>query len=80
MSAAGLEDAFGGARFSTILCDPPWYFKVWGKRGTGRGAFSHYNLMSDDELRALPVGQCAIGNGVNQALGVPFRDGCFHLD
>jgi N6-adenosine-specific RNA methylase IME4 len=45
--------------YGAIYADPPWYFKVWGKKGTGRGAFSHYDLMSADQLRALPVGELA---------------------
>jgi N6-adenosine-specific RNA methylase IME4 len=46
---------FPDKRYGVIYADPPWYFKVWGKKGTGRGAFSHYNLMSADELKAVPV-------------------------
>jgi N6-adenosine-specific RNA methylase IME4 len=46
-------------RYGVIYADPPWYFKVWGKQGTGRGAFSHYNLMSAEDLLALPVGDLA---------------------
>ena len=46
-------------RYGAIYAHPPWYFKVWGAKGTGRGAFSHYDLMSADELRALPVGEIA---------------------
>jgi N6-adenosine-specific RNA methylase IME4 len=47
------------APYGAILCDPPWYFKVWGKKGTGRGALSHYNLMGADELKAIPVASWA---------------------
>jgi len=57
----GLDEVPRG-HYSVIYCDPPWYFKVWGKRGTGRGAFSHYNLMSVEELLALPVGSLAARN------------------
>ena len=45
--------------YGAIYADPPWYFKVWGAKGTGRGAFSHYDLMSSEALRALPVGDLA---------------------
>jgi hypothetical protein len=34
-----LIEALDGERFSAILCDPPWYFKTWGAKGTG-GALS----------------------------------------
>ena len=45
--------------YSVIYADPPWNFRTWSAKGTGRSAFSHYNLMSVDELRALPVGDLA---------------------
>lgn len=46
-------------QYGAIYADPPWYFKVWGKKGTGRGAFSHYNLMSPEQLLAMPVREMA---------------------
>ena len=52
-------DEIPRGRYGVIYADPPWYFKTWGAKGTGRGAFSHYDLMSADELRALPVGYLA---------------------
>lgn len=49
-------------QYGVIYADPAWRFETWGAKGTGRGAFSHYNLMSADELRALPVGALAAEN------------------
>ena len=45
--------------YGVIYADPPWNFKTWSAKGTGRSAFSHYNLMSAEELQALPVGSLA---------------------
>ncbi len=52
-------DEIPRGQYGVIYADPPWYFKTWGARGTGRGALSHYDLMSAEELRALPVGDLA---------------------
>lgn len=46
-------------RFGAILADPPWSFKTWSSKGTGRGAVSHYETMSLAEIKALPVGDLA---------------------
>lgn len=54
--------------FGAILADPPWRFNVWSgdtpvkKRGstsTYTSAQVHYETMSPEELRALPVGELA---------------------
>jgi N6-adenosine-specific RNA methylase IME4 len=64
MTARAFNDfaAIPRGQYGVIYADPAWYFKTWGAKGTGRGAFSHYNLMSDDELRVLPVGDLAAKN------------------
>jgi len=64
MSARTFNDfaAIPRRQYGAIRADCPWYFKCFGAKGTGRGAFSHYDLMSDDELRALPLGDIAAKN------------------
>jgi len=52
-------DAIPRGHYGVIYADPPWNFKTWSAKGTGRSALSHYNLVSGDELRALPVGDLA---------------------
>lgn len=43
-----------------ILADPPWSYKTWSAKGTGRSAEQHYNTMSIDDIAALPVSElCA---------------------
>jgi len=42
-------------RYPTILADPPWDVQQGGRLGANR----HYNLMSLDEIAALPVSDLA---------------------
>lgn len=46
-------------KYGAIYADPPWYFKNYSVRGTGRAAVSHYDVMSLDDLKALPVADYA---------------------
>jgi N6-adenosine-specific RNA methylase IME4 len=41
--------------YGVIYVDPPWNFKTYSAKGTGRSAVSHYDTMTFDELIALPV-------------------------
>ncbi len=52
-------DAIPRGRYGANYADPPWYHKCWGAKGTGRGAFSHYNVMQDEDLLAMPVHEIA---------------------
>lgn len=43
-------------RYTTILLDPPWAFKVYSaESGQGRSAEKHYDTMDLADLKALPV-------------------------
>ena len=46
-------------RYGVIYCDPPWLFRTYSAKGTGRSAISHYDTMTFDELKALPVSNWA---------------------
>ena len=48
--------------FNIIYADPPWTFKTWSKKGRGRSAEKHYNCMSLQEIRQLPVAEIAAKN------------------
>ena len=39
--------------FDVVLADPPWLY--WGDPGKNAAAGKHYDLMTDEELHALPV-------------------------
>src|SRR6476661_8011262 len=55
----------GSMRFSTrrkygvILADPPWLFRNWSTKGTGRNAISHYDCLDFSALAALPISDLA---------------------
>lgn len=46
-------------KYAAILADPPWHYKTWSKRGTGRSAEQHYTVMTVSDICALPVGNIA---------------------
>jgi N6-adenosine-specific RNA methylase IME4 len=46
--------------FRAILCDPPWHHKTWSPKGqTRRSPSHHYETMSIEDIRALPVADVA---------------------
>ena len=51
-------------RYGAILADPPWHFRNWSAKGTGRNAVSHYDCLDFDALRSLPVRELAADNCV----------------
>ena len=53
-----------GRQFACILADPPWEFKTYSDRGKSRSAERHYDCMSIQELKALPIGQLAADDAV----------------
>lgn len=42
-------------KYSVVLADPPWAYRVWSKKGKGRSAENHYPTMSLEDICALPV-------------------------
>jgi N6-adenosine-specific RNA methylase IME4 len=59
-------DALRGASYGAILADPPWRFATWSDKGRGRcpdgmssGQFRHYETMTLDAIKALPVADVA---------------------
>jgi N6-adenosine-specific RNA methylase IME4 len=67
-------------RYGAIYADPPWSFRNWSAKGTGRNAVSHYDCLSFEKLAALPVGQVAADNCVLFLWAVdPLLDKAFEL-
>jgi N6-adenosine-specific RNA methylase IME4 len=48
-----------GRKYGVIYADPPWLFRTWSAKGTGRSAVSHYDCLDFPTLAALPVAQLA---------------------
>ena len=49
-------------KYQVIYADPPWAYRVWSKKGSGRSAESHYPTMSMEEIENLPVWELADEN------------------
>ena len=48
-----------GQRFNVIYADPPWPFEVYSARGKQRSAERHYDTMSLEQIKALPIADLA---------------------
>lgn len=46
-------------RYGAIYADPPWYFRNYSAKGTGRAAIAHYDVMDLPALKAMPIGDLA---------------------
>jgi N6-adenosine-specific RNA methylase IME4 len=46
-------------KYGAIYADPPWSFRNWSAKGTGRNAVSHYDCLDFDALASLPVADLA---------------------
>jgi N6-adenosine-specific RNA methylase IME4 len=46
-------------KYGVIYADPPWSFRNWSTKGTGRNAVSHYDCMDFSALAALPIADLA---------------------
>src|SRR6516225_2844365 len=42
-------------KYGVIYADPPWAFRNWSSKGTGRNAISHYDCLDFAALASLPV-------------------------
>lgn len=56
--------SFPVGKHQVIYADPPWTYKVWSKKGEGRTASSHYDVMDLEDIKALPVADLADDNCV----------------
>jgi len=53
---------FPQGKYQVIYADPAWTYKVWSKKGAGRTAASHYDVMQIEDIKALPVAELADKN------------------
>jgi N6-adenosine-specific RNA methylase IME4 len=54
--------AASGYRAAVIYADPAWEFEVYSGKGKQRSADRHYDTMTLDEIKAMPVGALAADN------------------
>src|SRR5262249_28042768 len=46
-------------RYGVVYADPPWYFKNFSAKGEGRNAIAHYDCLTIEEIKKLPVPEVA---------------------
>jgi N6-adenosine-specific RNA methylase IME4 len=46
-------------KYGAIYADPPWSFRNWSAKGTGRNAISHYDCLDFPSLASLPIADLA---------------------
>src|ERR1700730_10291349 len=46
-------------KYRAIYADPPWSFRNWSAKGTGRNAVSHCDCLDSTKLAYLPVADLA---------------------
>lgn len=49
----------GSKKYRVVYADPPWAFETFSANGHGRSADAHYDCMSLDAIRDLPVAEVA---------------------
>lgn len=49
----------GAGEYGLLMLDPPWKSKRFSTKGYGRSAERHYETMTLDELKAMPIKQLA---------------------
>ncbi len=46
-------------KYRVVYADPPWSFATYSHKGKGRSAEAHYDCMTLDDIKALPVADWA---------------------
>jgi N6-adenosine-specific RNA methylase IME4 len=49
--------------YGMIVCDPPWRWSSYSDKGLTKSPQAHYDTMSLDEIKALPIGDLAAPEG-----------------
>lgn len=59
LAASWFFDPLKPLFYELIVIDPPWGFDLYSNEGAKKSGQYHYDLMTDDEIMALPVGHLA---------------------
>jgi N6-adenosine-specific RNA methylase IME4 len=51
-------------KYHMLMVDPPWDFVTYSDKGQKKGPRSHYDVMTPDAIKALPVGHLARDDAV----------------
>lgn len=49
----------GSSGYRAIYADPPWRFRTWSETNQAKSPSRHYDLMTTEDLKRLPVGEMA---------------------
>ena len=80
ISVNGSMHSLKRRKYGVIYADPPWSFRNWSAKGTGRNAVSHYDCLSFERLSALRVSDLAAEDCVLLLWAVdPLLDKAFDL-
>lgn len=55
LRAGGIFGDLKVGHFDFIMSDPPWSFKNWSKLGEKKNALAHYQCMTLDDIKNMPV-------------------------
>lgn len=50
--------------YDLVMIDPPWPFDLWSSKGNEKSPAAHYDCMTLDAIKGLPVGQLLRAGGV----------------
>ncbi|MCB2055859.1 MAG: DNA methyltransferase [Geminicoccaceae bacterium] len=50
--------------YRVIYADPPWTFRTYSRKGKGRSPEAHYDCMTLDDIKALPVADWAASDAL----------------
>jgi N6-adenosine-specific RNA methylase IME4 len=83
VSAVPVTWPFGDLKmghYGVILCDDPWRFENYSAAGEAKNPMAHYDCMTMDDLRALPVRDLAAPDAVLVMWGIwPMAAECADL-
>jgi len=51
-------------KYDLIYADPPWEYKTWSKKGRGRCADNHYEVLTQKQIQDLPIEKISSDNAV----------------
>ena len=51
-------------KYNIIYADPPWTYKVWTAKGGHKSASAHYQTMSLEDIKKLPVESIAADDSI----------------
>lgn len=50
--------------YSVAMVDPPWTFKAYSQKGLEKSPQAHYDVMSLDDIKAMPIAELAHRDGM----------------